>query len=75
MFISTGPRYVLNEFGSFVPVQRMDRFRQKILEMPNNDANAWKAHKPVAYTEDFDEFQNDVFENNENFNVRISNTY
>ncbi|TVY43091.1 hypothetical protein LSUB1_G001238 [Lachnellula subtilissima] len=52
MFINANPRVVSNGFGSFVPVQITESLHQRLVEMTNNDVNAWSVFRPVASTND-----------------------
>jgi len=69
MFINAEPRFVSNGFETFVPYQRRDLLHQKLVEMTNNDVNAWSVFRPVASTNDnWDQHISD-FNSNENFSV------
>ncbi len=69
MFINAEPRFVSNGFETFVPIQRTHSLQQKLIEMTNNDANAWSVFRPVASPtpDNWDDFNN-----NENFPVSCS---
>src|SRR5271168_4552169 len=71
MFINAKPRMVSNSFETFVPSQRVESLHQRLVEMTNNDVNAWSIFRPVApsATDDWDQPIND-FNSNENFSVR-----
>ena len=69
MFINANPRVVSNGFGTFVPVQIAESLHQRLVEMTNNDVNAWSVFRPVASTNDnWDQHIND-FNSNENLPV------
>ncbi|KAE8451996.1 hypothetical protein EG329_002161 [Mollisiaceae sp. DMI_Dod_QoI] len=71
MFINAEPRFVSNGFETFVPIQRAESLHQRLVEMTNNDVNAWSVYRPAApsaadtWDQHFDDFGN-----NENFPVQ-----
>lgn len=73
MFINAEPRSVSNGFETFVPSQRAESLHQRLVEMTNNDVNAWSVYRPAnrsaadAWDQHFDDFGN-----NENFPVNHS---
>lgn len=70
MFINAEPRFVSNGFETFVPVQRADLLHQRLVEMTNNDVNAWSIFRPVAAsTSDNWDYNFEEYNNNENFQV------
>lgn len=70
MFINARPRFVSNGFETFVPVHRVESLHQRLVEMTNNDVNAWSASRPVAnFQGDNWDQQFDDFGGNENFPV------
>jgi hypothetical protein len=69
MFINAEPRIVSNGFEAFVPFHRAQSMPQRLVEMTNNDVNAWSICRPVASpTSSIWEQQLDDF-GNENFSV------
>jgi hypothetical protein len=48
MFINAKPRSVSNGFEAFVPIHRVESLHQRLVEMTNNDINAWSVYRPVA---------------------------
>lgn len=73
MFINANPRAVSNGFETFVPVQITESLHQRLVEMTNNDINAWSVFRPVAPSMNHNWQPNiDEFESNENFPVRRS---
>ena len=73
MFISANPRYVSNGcFESFVPYQRVESLHQRLVEMTNNDVNAWSVFRPVSATVDGWDDQGVEFDCNENFPVSLT---
>ena len=74
MFINAEPRSVSNGFEAFVPFHRAEVVHQRLVEMTNNDVNAWSVYRPVASsTSSIWDQQIDDF-GNENFSViRSSN--
>lgn len=68
MFINAEPRYVSHGFETFVPISRTEPLHQRLVEMTNNDVNAWSIFRPVAQFEDWDQHI-DEYGNNENFQV------
>jgi hypothetical protein len=69
MFINANPGVVSNGFETFVPVQIAESLHQRLVEMTNNDVNAWSVFRPVTSTNDnWDQHIND-FNSNENFSV------
>ena len=73
MFISANPRYVSNRcFESFVPYQRVESLHQRLVEMTNNDVNAWSVFRPVSAIVDGWDDQSVEFDCNENFPVSLT---
>ncbi|CZR66201.1 uncharacterized protein PAC_16102 [Phialocephala subalpina] len=71
MFINAEPRHVSNGFETFVPSQRAESLHQRLVEMTNNDVNAWSVYRPAARsTADTWDQHFDDFGNNENFLVQ-----
>lgn len=69
MLINARPRIVSNGFETFVPTQRAESLHERLVEMTNNDVNAWSFFRPVAPSiEDWDR-QFDNFNSNENYPV------
>lgn len=69
MFINAEPRIVSNGFEAFVPFHRTASVHQRLVEMTNNDVNAWSFCRPVATsTSSIWDQQVDDF-GNENFSV------
>ncbi|TVY44714.1 hypothetical protein LOCC1_G003071 [Lachnellula occidentalis] len=66
MFINANPRLVSNGFGTFVPTQIAESLHQRLVEMTNNDVNAWSVFRPVATTNDNWDQHIDEFTSNEN---------
>ena len=48
MFINAEPRIVSGGFETFVPLHRAEVFHQGLVEMTNNQVNAWSNYRPVA---------------------------
>ncbi|RDL40674.1 uncharacterized protein BP5553_00653 [Venustampulla echinocandica] len=48
MFITARPRFVSNTFETFVPHQKAEPMHQRLVEMSNNEVNAWNTFRPVA---------------------------
>jgi hypothetical protein len=73
MFINANPRAVSNGFETFVPVQITESLHQRLVEMTNNDINAWSVYRPVAPSMN-DNWQPNIdeFESNENYQVSPS---
>lgn len=69
MFINANPRVVSNGFGTFVPVQVAEPFHQRLVEMTNNDVNAWGVFRPVGSTSDNWDQHIDEFNSSENLPV------
>jgi hypothetical protein len=68
MFINARPRFVSKGFETMVPNQRTEFLHQRLVEMTNNDVNAWSAFRPVATsTDNWDQTLDDF--NTENFPV------
>jgi hypothetical protein len=64
MFINAEPRIVSNGFEAFVPFHRAESVHQRLVEMANNDMNAWSVCRPVASsTSSFWDQQLEDFEN------------
>lgn len=70
MFINAEPRSVSNGFETFVPTQRREFVHQRLIEMTNNDVNAWSVFRPGATStpDNWDQHGDDY--SNENFPVR-----
>ena len=66
MFINARPRIVSHGFETFVPYQRVESLHQRLVEMTNNDVNAWKFFRPVATPSNGWDQNLDDFANNEN---------
>ncbi|TVY94067.1 hypothetical protein LAWI1_G000390, partial [Lachnellula willkommii] len=66
MFINADPRVVSNGFGTFVPVQIAESCHQRLVEMTNNDVNAWSVFRPVGSTNDNWDQHIDELNSNEN---------
>jgi hypothetical protein len=72
MFINAEPRVVSNGFEAFIPFHRAEPVHQRLVEMTNNDVNAWSVCRPVASsTSSIWDQQVDDFDN-ENFSVNTS---
>jgi hypothetical protein len=72
MFINAEPRVVSNGFEAFIPFHRAESVHQRLVEMTNNDVNAWSVCRPVASsTSSIWDQQVDDF-GNENFSVNTS---
>ncbi|KUJ21167.1 uncharacterized protein LY89DRAFT_665617 [Mollisia scopiformis] len=71
MFINAEPRFVSNGFETFVPSQRTESLHQRLVEMTNNDVNAWSVYRPAAppAPDTWDQHLED-FGSNENFSVQ-----
>lgn len=68
MLINARPRYVSHDFETFVPIQRAEPLHQRLVEMTDNDVNAWNFFRSEATpSTDWDENLDDL--NNENFSV------
>ena len=72
MLINARPRIVSHGFETFVPIQRVESLHQRLVEMTNNDVNAWNFFRHAAtpgngWNESLDDFNND-----ENFPVSRS---
>lgn len=69
MLMNARPRIVSHGCETFVPIQRVESLHQKLVEMTNNDVNAWNFFRPVVTpsTDGWD--QNLDGFNNENFPV------
>ncbi|KAG0646818.1 hypothetical protein D0Z07_6223 [Hyphodiscus hymeniophilus] len=66
MVINARPRYVSHGFETFVPFQRVESLHQNLVEMTNNDVNAWNFFRPVAtpsngWDENLEGFNNENF--------------
>ena len=48
MLINAQPRIFSNGFEPFVPTRREESLTQRLVEMTNNDINAWSVFGPVA---------------------------
>ena len=65
MFINAEPRSVSNGFEAFVPFHRAELVHQRLVEMMNNDVNAWSVCRPVtssissAWDQQIDDFGNE----------------
>ncbi|CZS93730.1 uncharacterized protein RCO7_09444 [Rhynchosporium graminicola] len=70
MFINAEPRYVSNGFETFVPYHRAEALHSALVEMTNNDINAWSIFRPVVPQAN-DDWEGDLDEygGNENFHV------
>jgi hypothetical protein len=69
MFINAEPRIAPNGFEAFVPFHRAELMHQRLVEMTNNNVNAWSVCRPVASsTSSIWDQQMDDF-GNENFSV------
>jgi hypothetical protein len=67
MFINARPRFVSKGFEALVPTQRAESLHQRLVEMTNNEVNAWGLVRPVATAADnwdpnLDEFSAKNFE-------------
>jgi len=73
MLINAQPRIVSNSFEPFVPTQRVESLHQRLVEMTDNNVNAWSVFRPVASssTDTWDQ-QIDELYDNEKFPVRTS---
>jgi len=72
MFINAKPRVVSNGFEAFIPFHRAESVHQRLVDMTNNDVNAWSVCRPVASsTSSIWDQQVDDF-GNENFSVSTS---
>jgi hypothetical protein len=70
MFINARPRIVSNGFETFVPTYRAEALHQRLVEMTNNDVNAWSVFRPVGLPVNGIWDQNlDDFGSNENYPV------
>jgi len=70
MFINARPRFVSNGFETFVPIQSAEALQQRLVEMTNNDVNAWSVFRPVAAPgSDIWDQNIDDFGSNENYPV------
>ncbi|KAH7360420.1 hypothetical protein BKA65DRAFT_547139 [Rhexocercosporidium sp. MPI-PUGE-AT-0058] len=70
MFINAEPRFVSNGFETFVPFHRAEALHQRLVEMTNNDVNAWSIFRPlVPSTGESWDGNLDEYSNNENFQV------
>ncbi|TVY78156.1 hypothetical protein LSUE1_G005731 [Lachnellula suecica] len=68
MFINANPRVVSNGYEAFVPVQIAESLHRRLVEMTNNDINAWSVSRPVVpSTSNGWEHPIDDFNTNENF--------
>ncbi|KAE9379388.1 hypothetical protein N431DRAFT_460655 [Stipitochalara longipes BDJ] len=67
MFINAEPRSVSNGFEAFVPFHRAELVHHRLVEMTNNDVNAWSVCRPVAsstsglWDQQIDDFGNENF--------------
>ncbi|PMD34151.1 hypothetical protein L207DRAFT_547478 [Hyaloscypha variabilis F] len=67
MFINAELRSVSNGFEAFVPFHRAEVVHQRLVEMTNNDVNAWSVYRPVAsstpsiWDQQIDDFGNENF--------------
>ena len=66
MVIKARPRIVSHGFETFVPVQKVESLHQRLVEMTNNDLNAWNFLRPVAtpsngWEENIDDFNSEDF--------------
>ncbi|KAK6585416.1 hypothetical protein PZA11_002143 [Diplocarpon coronariae] len=69
MFINAEPRVVSNSFETFVPIHRAEVLHERLIEMTNNNVNAWSIFRPEAAAENW-EHNLDEYSNNENFQVQ-----
>jgi hypothetical protein len=70
MFINARPRFVSNDVETFVPAQRVESLHQRLVEMTNNNVNAWSIPRPVGtYQSDSWNHQLDDFSSSENLPV------
>jgi hypothetical protein len=70
MLINARPRFVSNGFETFVPFHRAEALHQRLVEMTNNDVNAWSIFRPlVPSTGESWDGNLDEYSNNENFQV------
>lgn len=72
MFINAEPRVVSNGFEAFIPFHRAESVHQRLVEMTNDDVNAWSVCRPVASSTSsiWDQQVDDC--GNENFSVNTS---
>lgn len=66
MLMNARPRTVSHGYETFVPVKRTESLHQRLVEMTNNDVNAWNFYRPVAtpsncWDENFDDFNSEHF--------------
>ena len=66
MFINARPRFVSKGFEALVPTQRTEFLHQRLVEMTNNDVNAWSLFRPVAtstenWDQNLDDFSPEIF--------------
>lgn len=71
MFICATPRAVLSGFDTFVPMRRVESLQYRLVEMTNNDINAWCAFQPVSTTQEDWQDQHDAISDAENFDVSM----
>jgi hypothetical protein len=71
MFINAEPRIVSNGCEAFVPFHRAELVHQRLVEMTNNDVNAWSVCRPVVpstssiWDQQIDDFGNENFSVNQ----------
>jgi len=76
MFINAEPRIVSNGFETFVPFHRVESSHQRLVEMTNNDVNAWSVYRPVAsstsdhWGQHIDDFGNEILSVNQSSRAR-----
>ena len=68
MVINARPRVVSHGFEAFVPFHRVESLHQRLVEMTNNDINAWNFYRPPpdgtpsnGWDENLDDFNNENF--------------
>lgn len=74
MLMNARPRTVSHGFETFVPIQRAESLHQRLVEMTNNDVNAWNFYRPVATPSNGWDENLDCF-NNEHFPVSRSHRF
>ena len=52
MLINARPRFVSKGFEALVPTQRAEFLHRRLIEMTNNEVNAWSVFRPVATSTD-----------------------
>lgn len=52
MLINARPRFVPQGFEALVPTQRAEFLHRRLIEMTNNEVNAWSVFRPVATSTD-----------------------